>query len=223
MNEITLVIPTRDRVAKLDRCLDSIGKDKINFPFKLVVVCDGCEKTHDKFSNDERVDRLFFIDGHHGSVFCRNYASSRCNDGFSWGVDDVVYEDDFFNRAIESYSKRFPDDDGVLGFNVLNNKHRVRKASQSICGLGLVGKKWLERYPEKKLLYPEYFHFSIQEVATLGTKLNKIYLDMSLKVYHLSPAAGEPADKTHSEARRHRVEDKQLFRERCAQGLVWGG
>lgn len=223
MKEITLVIPTRDRVSKLDRCLDSIGRDKIEFPFKVVVVCDGCEKTRDRFSGDQRVDQVIFIAGHHGSVFCRNHASSSCNDGFSWGTDDVIYEDGFFNRAIESYSERFPDDDGVLGFNVLNNRHRVRKMSQSICGLGLVGKKWLERYPQKMLLFPGYFHFSIQEVATLGTRLDKIYLDMGLKVYHLSPAAGEPADRTHIEARKYRAKDKQLFRERCAKGLIWGG
>ena len=224
MNHITLVVPTRNRLGKLKRMLDSIEYEKINFPFLIVVICDADKATYKAMLRDERVSVAKLVGNEipKGSVFCRNVGTQLAIDGVSWGVDDVVYEPGFFNRAFVKYNSVFPESDGVLALNVLNNRTKVRKRTQSICGLGLVGKTWLDRYPERKLFCPEYNHFSVQEVGRLGKKLNKLVLAEDLKLYHLSPAAGEPADKTHIEARKNRQRDKQVSVRRHKEGKIWG-
>ena len=224
MNRLTLVVSTRNRLDKLKRMLDSIEYDNIDFPFLIIIVCDADKATYGAMLKDERVGVSKLVDSKtpKGSVFCRNVGTQLAIDGVSWGVDDVVYEPGFFNRAFVKYNSNFPESDGILAFNVLNNKTRVRKRKQSRCGLGMVGKVWLDRYPERKLFCPEYNHFSVQEIALLGMKLNKLILAEDLKVYHLSPAAGELVDRTHIEARKYRQEDKQVSGRRHKEGKIWG-
>ena len=226
MKQLCLIIPTRNRLKKLLRTIESIDILNVNFPMRIVVATDCDSDTADKVDGINPFIDVVRISSSKqrsmGSVFCRNYCTSRAVDGVSWGTDDIEYEPEFFNRAFLKYNVAYPDDDGVLAFNVLNNKHKVRVRGQSVCGIGMVGKIWLSRYPNKQLFFPGYFHFSCQEIAVLGLKLGKLHLDESLKLYHLSPAAGEEVDQTHIDARLHRNDDKQLWKQRRIDGLLWG-
>lgn len=227
MKHLDLVIPTRNRLEKLRKCLDSIDFKKIDFSFAVIVVTDGDSKTATAMRADQRVNTVIEAPVTkrmpRGSVFCRNLGISQTKDGVSWGVDDVIYEgSDFFNRAFKQYNLVYPNDDGVLAFNVLNNRFRVRKPGQSLCGMGMVGTKWLSQYPERNLFYPGYFHFSCQEIVRLGKKLDKITFAPELKVYHLSPSAGEVVDSTHLEARTKRSSDMILSNTRKHEGYIWG-
>ena len=121
------------------------------------------------------------------------------------------------DEAIKEMRRLFPDDDGVIGFTQVNHE------KFSIAGVALVGHKFLSRYPNQQLLFPEYFHFSCQEVAYLGEKLGKIALAEKAKLFHYHPSfIRSEADHTHVEARARRLFDNKLSNERYAKGLIWG-
>jgi len=227
MKKIDLIIPTRNRIAKLNRMLDSIRFDKLLFDLSVVIVTDNDSVTAEKMKLDSRISKVIEVNSTNGepngSVYCRNQGTMLADDGVSWGVDDIIYNGaDFFNIALEKYNSFFPEDDGILSFNVLNNKTRVRKRTQSRCGMGLAGQKWLLQYPNKQMFCPEYFHFSCQEIVRLGLELKKLKFAEELVVYHLSPAAGEAVDITHVDARKWRNRDKSISNSRALNGLIWG-
>jgi len=227
MKHLDLIIPTRNRLDKLERMLDSIEFSRIQFDFSVIIVTDNDPISAEKMRQDSRVSKVIEVDSKNGtpigSVYCRNQGTMLAEDGVSWGVDDVVYDgQDFFNIAFEKYNSIFSNDEGVLAFNVLNNKHRVRKPGQSRCGMGMVGQQWLSQYPKKQLFYPGYFHFSCQEIVRLGKKFSKLEFAEELKVYHLSPCAGEVVDTTHVDARKYRMKDMKVSGDRKNAGLIWG-
>jgi hypothetical protein len=75
-----------------------------------------------------------------------------------YAVDDIEFQDDAIDNAMKEFNDRFKDDDGVIGFTQIG----VRDFHPS--GVGLVGKKFLDRYPGRKLFNPMYYHFACQEI-----------------------------------------------------------
>lgn len=232
MKHLDLVIPTRHRLKKLQKCLDSLEFSKIKCSFGIIIVTDGDDYTADVMRKDSRIARVIAIPDKGlpmGSVYCRNLGIKETHDGVSWGVDDVVYDTDdvvykktFIDYTFEKYNLWYPDDDGIMCLNVLNDRLKKRRKNQSLCGMGVVGRKVLERFPDGNLFFPGYFHFSCQEITRLGKRLGKIKLAEDLKVFHKSPAAGYSADRTHYDARIRRRTDLQLSSKRKHEGKVWG-
>jgi len=138
-------------------------------------------------------------------------------DAVLYATDDIEFKPGAIEAAAESMREHFPDDDGVVGFN------QIGKQSFSRTGVALVGQRFLCRYPERKLFYPGYFHFSCQEIDRLASKLGKFHFDERAKLYHYHPNWDrDEMDKTHEEARVHRGKDLRLSRKRRAEKLIWG-
>lgn len=218
MKHIDLIIPTRNRWEKLERCLRTIPREIPTITMTIIVVCDGDRQTAQKLmaSSDGMVNRIVFVRQHSGSVFCRNLVTQTVEDALIYGVDDIEFMPGSIELAIKKMHECYPDGDGVVGFNYVGDL-------QSKTATCLVGQKFLRRYPQRKLFYPEYFHFSCQEIERLAGKLGKLHFEENAKVHHYHPAKNRSElDKTHTEARLHKKRDMKLSSIRRAKGLIWG-
>lgn len=219
MKYIDLIIPTRNRWQKLQRCLRSIPKETPDFGLNIIIICDGDEATARQLLVDTNgyLGRILYIRDHSGAVYCRNLMTQCAEDAVLYATDDIEFKPNAIEVAAESMRERFPDDDGVVGFN------QIGKQDFSKAGVALVGQRFLCRYPEKKLFYPEYFHFSCQEIGRLASKLGKLYFEESAKLCHHHPGWDRSEmDNTHTEARVHRRQDLRLSSERKAKEITWG-
>lgn len=216
MRHIDLIVPTRNRIVKLKRMLDSLP-GKLDVSLSAIIVCDGEGGSALSMLLDERISRVIYIREHSGSVFCRNLATAAAEDAIVYGTDDITFNEGSFEAAIKAIREHFPDDDGVIGWSQNNG------GAYSPTGIALVGKTFLRRYPGKRLFYPGYFHFSCQEVEFAARGLGKLYCEPAAHITHFHPKDyAEEKDSTHSEARSRRAADKELSLSRQRAGLVWG-
>lgn len=217
MKNIDLIIPTRNRFQKLQRCLRSIPSKVNGMLIRVNVVCDGDSMTAHRLQSEPNSIRVVHVKKHSGSVYCRNMISQSVEDALLYATDDIEFKKGAITEAVKMMEKHFPDGDGVVGFNQINAK------KFSIVGVALMGQKFLRRYPGRKFLFPGYFHFSCQEVEYLGKKLGKIVLAEKARIIHYHPSfIKSESDTTHQEAREHRESDRKLSNQRYAKGLIWG-
>jgi len=219
MRHIDIIIPTRNRWEKLQRCLKTIPARIPSITLSVIVICDGdCETARRLMvSCDGVVNTIIFVQKHSGSVYCRNLATQCAEDAVLYATDDIEFKPHAIETAIKSMAEHFPDGDGIIGFN------QVGKQGFSKSGVALVGQKFLRRYPNRKLFCPEYFHFSCQEIERLGNRLNRIVLEEDASLIHYHPGWNRAEmDRTHEEARIYRDKDLGISSKRRAKGLIWG-
>jgi len=218
VKQINIVISTRNRIDKLVKTIKSISqKDFIT----TWITFDGDEEGFNQLCQTDLGNREMVIDlsyEHRGAVACRNdIISNYCEDGVLYATDDIIFEPNSIENAFNAFNAHFPDDDGVVGFVI------TKVPNYHLTGVALVGKKFLDRYPNRELFYPGYFHFSCQEVYWLAKKYGKFHQEKTAIVQHYHPAFHkEEMDETHREARIHKARDMALIRERQAKGLIWG-
>jgi len=223
MNKIEVIIPTRNRLEKLDRCLDTIPRNAKNLDIKVTIVCDGDAKTASALIGDIRVDRVIYIREHVGSVFARNVATQAVEGHVICAVDDMVFMPGAIEEAHRVLMEKFPDGDGVVGFFRADRDYsKMNISSGMYAGVALIGQKFLRRYPNQKLFCPEYFLFAAQEVTNLGNKLGKICVADNAKMFHHAPRKGGGMDQTHVDGRQHRLTDRATKKRRAESKILWG-
>jgi len=219
MKQITILIPTRNRLEKLKKTIASIPKlDYID----IRIICDNDEITNAyiKSLHNLQIDS-FVVPSQFGkfvgSVVCKNLSCKDVVDGLLYATDDIIFQENAIQNALKCFNSNFPDDDGVVGFVQEGNAFHPT-------GVGLVGQKFLQRYPDKQLFYPGYFHFACQEIYDLCQKIGgKFVQEKQAVILHKHPCNfREEMDQTHKDARIKKREDHQLIAERKAKGLIWG-
>jgi len=214
MKHLSIVVPTRNRSAKLLRMLNSVP---IDAQFPVIVVCDGETITQQILRNLVAQRPFMHIIStrlQQGSAYCRNLAIKDCTDGVLYATDDIVFDPGSIEYAMRSFNQRYLDDDGVVGFT-----QRLSKFHPT--GVALVGQKFIQRYPNKQLFFPGYFHFCCQEVHELAVKFDRFYLDPKATLLHYYPGRHE-VDQTHFEAREYKAQDFALRKNRKKLGVIWG-
>jgi glycosyltransferase involved in cell wall biosynthesis len=208
MKKFSIIIPTRNRLKKLYNVLDTIPVSKL---YTVKIICDADEKTFNRVKKDyPHVEALLFK-MHGGSVWCRNAVIQHEEDGVLPCVDDIIFPKGYFEYIFELFNETFKDDDGVIG---------VRQQGKffdaySPTGMCLVGQKFLQRYPNRQLYYPKYYHFAAQEIYNLCNKIEK---QTGKEPYKLADkyivkhgkaiySKKEFVDKTHHEARVNKKKD----------------
>ena len=213
MNDITVIIPTRNRLEKLRDTLDTIPRcDWIH----IKIVCDGDAETFEAIQAMRRPDiEPTYVKGHMGSVYCRNLVAPDTPDGLLYATDDVNFIDGAFEIYRDDFNAAFPDDDGVLGIKQHTNSCKT--------GVALIGQKFLDRYPGRCPFNPDCWHFSAHEVGWLAEKLNKFAYCEGALIFHRSPNRNKALiDQTHWDARHFKEHDMKLRDERLAAGKTWG-
>jgi len=219
VKHIDLIIPTRNRWDKLQRCLRSIPQTLPQIELNIIIICDGDRETCRKLfeSNDSQISQVIFVRKHSGSVYCRNLATQCAEDVVLYATDDIEFKLGAIEAAVEAMHKYYPDGDGIVGFNQVGGK------GFSKAGVALIGQKFLQRYPNRKLFYPKYFHFSCQEIERLGNHLRRIHLEEKAQLIHYHPSFDRnEVDETHREARTRRQADLKISLSRREKHEIWG-
>jgi hypothetical protein len=212
---VDIVIPTRNRFAKLERMLRTIPREAAGKKINIKVICDDDPTTFAALQRRGGCD-VYLTDKQKGAVYCRNLLIRSTKDALIYATDDIEFLSLAIDNAIGAMLARFHEDDGVVGFHQLGNSYNP-------AGVALVGKAFIDRYPQRALFNPAYFHFACQEIHRAAVKLGKFHLERTAVVKHWHPNfCRAELDKTHGEARSHRREDLELKAEREKQGLIWG-
>lgn len=216
MDHVTVVIPTRNRLAKIRRTIGTIP----DVPWiDVLVACDGDPHAYsDLVKSPPHPSMTVVLQAKHlGSVATRNAVIPGCKDGVLYGVDDIDFIPGSLEAAFLAFNGHFPDDDGVVGF-CQTGIHAWHKT-----GVALVGKKWLDRYPGRRLFCPDYYHFAAQEIAWLADKTKRFHQCKEAQITHFNPCFDTAhMDQTHTEARARGKADRALRNTRKKAGIIWG-
>lgn len=241
---VAIIIPTYDRIPKLERCLKSLENQSYK-NFEIIVYCDnndkktyehlrsrsesygflsgkGCVKKFHTYLNEKQE----FVIGSWNKFF--NMAMKEFPnyfDAFLWCVDDVELYPNCLHEAVKCMESNYPDLDGVVG---LKQECPGRPDyTFKYYGQCLIGKKFVERYKEVDYMVsnPSYKHFYQDEELWIYASSQGLFRECEsaiLKHYHPAFISSE-IDETHPLVRgavkRH---DDYIYKIRREKDLVWG-
>ena len=150
-------------------------------------------------SNKERKDWVFSI-----NRVLKEFDSEY----YIYASDDLFFQKDCIKTAIKEMEKYFPDGDGVVGIG-----------RQGRSAFGLMGDKFVNRFPGREVFCPDFIHFGADSELLRTLKiLDKItYLPEENRVKHF-----REKDETWRWARRIRARDREVFYKRQTKGYQWG-
>lgn len=140
-------------------------------------------------------------------------------------ADHLEFKPQCLDVIRETFARRFPDLDGVVGLNLVNLPHTERISEY--CFLAL-GRKFIERFSAngeyQGVFCPEYYHFyGDTEFGVWAEKIGKFAYDERAAVFTWHPNAGNARrDRTYSASRSRKGFDDAMWRLRQAAGLYWG-
>lgn len=184
--EIAVVIPSYSRTDLLNKAIDSaLNQD---YPFVTVYVVTMCNpKIHEglrlKYLDNKKVN-LYFFPQQAGWVTCQNFVASVTNQNIFYGADDIELYPDCLSKAWDSLVNKFENLDGIIGVNQIN-----LEGLQPYKGaFGLIGRRYLDRFPSRKWLFPKFFgHFSDVYSTQVAEKLGKFDFESEAKLTHHHP------------------------------------
>jgi hypothetical protein len=134
--------------------------------------------------------------------------------------DHIELQDGCIEAVLKAFSDNFPDLDGVVGLNMVDLPEEGRNKYAS----NAMGRKFLDRYPEKNPSCPQYHHFFADtEIGMLAESLDKFYFaeDAHILCHHPAHGDGEK-DETYRASRANYQVDVKTWERRQHDGLLWG-
>lgn len=206
---IDVVISTYDRLKSLKRCIKSIT-DSDYKDLSIFVVVDGNRSLFIKLLgepvtmilNDKRMDY----------VFSMNQALKEMEETNTvlYASDDLIFRPDCISNAVKAMKEHFPDTDGVIALK------QVQKESGA--AFGLLGRKFIDRYPDNAVFCPEFIHYGGDtELKRFARSIDKLYQCTEAVVEH-----PKLEDRTTELARGVKIRDKQVYKKRKNKRLLWG-
>ena len=215
LEEVRVIIPTKNRKNKLAKAVSSIDS-------RVELIVEGSNEDLD--IDRSLISREFVYNEDKSEERDMSFVPAinrNCIKGKHIIVssDDIYYEEDAIEIAYKELIDRFPDTDGVIGINNYNLGSQGHEGAVT-----LVGDKFLERFPNRDLFCPEYLHFYVDtELTLLAKKLNRFYFCIESRVYHDHPSITGNYDSTHHYKRSERhTRDGEVWKQRQASGKLWG-
>lgn len=142
---------------------------------------------------------------------------------FVYMTDDAELDPGCLQWAWERLIALWPDTDGVIGFNQRNIQGKEGTAQSA---MGMIGAKFLARFPGKRPFCPDYsrFHFD-SELGLYARSLGRFSFEEPASLVHWHPAHyPEMMDSTHAVVRDRVVValDQRVWEERRRLDLLWG-
>lgn len=207
---ISILIPTKGRPEKLERCVKSV-----DIYCEIWILATKPEDVPHDVMIDSRV-KVFF-DENMTIIQAQNFLASKATGHILPITDDIVFDRGSIDAALDIlYCSFFNfDGDGIVGFHVKN----MNCADYAYM---LVGKRFYNETLKGELFHSGYEHFfADQELSEIAKKRKKfvVCLDATIKNYH--PNAGFQEDETHRYRRGEKLaHDQELYRRRVLHGQI---
>lgn len=214
-----IVIPTYKRPEKLAVCLKSIMKNHKKNNIRIFVYFDNNDNGYISGVNQVYIARL--KKQYRAFGIWNLHLKHLRADGMIYICDDIELWDDCLEKALDCFKTSFPDSDGFLGLNQENLDYRG-----SDTAMGLIGKRFTERFPERQCFCPDYVSFHADmELGIFAKSLKKFIFCEDAKLTHFHPGVFKKgADEAHKEVRIPNIvqQDKATRKKRRELNLVWG-
>jgi len=219
---LDVVIPTVGRVAKLEKCLNSLFKSSKNTSIHLCIYFSKkCELEHFQayFKHIPEVS-LRFVDIYRVPDFWNSYLQQCEADAMCYINDDVLFFEDTIEMIFKYFQEAFPDYDGILGLHQDN----ILDARKVDAAFGVIGLKYADRFPKRQVFCPDYNRFfGDWELWRYAKSIGKFAFDRQVRVTHLHPCTDATLeDDTHKLVRKWLSIDKHIFKQRQSKNLLWG-
>jgi len=198
--QIAVVIPTLDRAESLKQTIKSLKSSTFK-QFQVFVVVDGNREYYDHsyfyadqvswILNKERIGW-----GKSINLIC----GTTEYDAYFSASDDLQFFPDTLAEAVAAMERKFPDLDGVIGIN--QNLQKFCPAA-----MNLTGRKFINRFPGRKLYNPAYQHFCVDsELWHYAQHQQKFHFCKRSRVIHR-----RYNDPCHALARKTLLSDRHIW------------
>ncbi len=215
---VNIIISTFDRIDTLKMTINSLLKSSYK-DLSVHIIVDGnlemYEKLKDFYKDKNGNTDIYKNTKRKDFIYSWNKVSTKIREGcILYASDDLVFHDNCIEVAFGAMKGCFPDTDGVIGLNQLQDGiSRGRKYA-----FGLVGKKFIKRFMDRELFCPEYIHFNgDREMGLYAMEVNKFYYCVDAKLDHI-----RLFDETTRLGKMVYKSDKIIFRKRQRNQLLWG-
>ena len=183
--EVTILILTYKRLDGLKRMVDSVRKNTKRDKYKLLVMVDNDDTDSYNYCIANNI-KCILSSVKNEFVLQVNIGISACKTPYIVKFDDdqeIPDDENWLERAIELYKKRFPENDGLLCFN-------DDISHGAVFTTGLFSKKLI--YALGGYLYhPKYLHYSTdRQLVRLAKHLGLYYYEKDIKINHFHPSKG---------------------------------
>lgn len=220
---IDIVIPSKWRLEKLNRCLSSIFDSSNNTKAQVFLYLKFSEPhEHEHYKTIlENLDfvKCELINSYSVPSFWNSHLNTMTSDLLMYINDDIILHPDTLEVINQEYLLHFPKLDGVMGLNQVNIPEE-----QAVEGaFGVIGRNYCKRFPNNQAWCPDYHRFwADYELWQYSKSINKFYFCRNAKLEHFHPAFGGTNDATHKDVRRYLSQDKATYRKRKDLGCLWG-
>lgn len=224
---VNIIIPTYKRFKSLRRTMLSIQESK-HKDIHTIIIMDGFQdKRYEQFKNDktevrQNSERKGWIYSMNDTLrrLCGESLKHPLDTGYFYGADDIVFYPDCITKLIQAMREIFPTGDGLVSAKQhLILSHSRIKVKKSGGAFALMGRKFIDRFPDKVAFCPEYFHGSAdREIRNFAVQSGIYHFCIDAVLLHDRSVK----DETRRLRKEAQVEDHITRRERWAKELTWG-
>ena len=206
---VDILISTYDRLELLRRCIKSI-MDSDYKDVSIFVVVDGNKSLFDKLLGEPVT--MILNEKRMGYVFSMNRALRERgeSDAVLYASDDLIFWPNCISNAVKAMKEHFPDTDGLVALK--------QAQKESGTAFGLLGRKFINRFPDDAVFCPDYIHYGCdEELEKAARRLEQLYQCREAIVSH-----SRLHDKTYNLAQEARARDREIRRMRKKRRFCWG-
>ena len=205
---VNIIIPTYNRPVLLMETIHSIKHNSYK-DVSIFVVVDGNREILDKILL-EKVAVLFNPERRDWIYSINRGISYAISDAVMYAADDLVFKKDCLEKAVRAMEEKFPDGNGLIAIN------------QTVGGItsafGLMGRKFIEHFPARRVFCPEFIHYSSDSEIGLYARNNNLF-------HYCEDAIMDHKrlkDDTWRKANEIKNKDYETRVLRRGRGLIWG-
>jgi glycosyltransferase involved in cell wall biosynthesis len=230
-----IVVPTLKRPAKLERFFNSLISQQLDETWLaenpttvgLHVYFDNNDKDSydyfkDKFGSYFLTKYILLEDQNRAFGIWNKYLKTMDVDAMFYVCDDIEFKPDCLITCLKEFTTRFPDTDGLMGLNQENISSDKDGFSRN--AMGIIGRKFAERYPDRQCFCPDYISFHADaELGNFARSLGKFHFAANANIIHYHPVYHkDQLDETHSVVRQMKDVDREMWNLRKKRNLLWG-
>lgn len=213
MKLVNICIPTISRFEMIKNTIVSILKSNYS-NIKITVIVDWgrkayYEKLKKRYSGNDKID-VMLNNQRLGWPRSLNRIFKETDDDFYlFASDDLTFKPTTIYKAVLDMDNHFPDGDGLIGISQNLNQYCP-------AAFGLIGRKWVNRFPDRQVFYPKYIHFAgDSEHWHYARQKNRFYKSTAI-VYH-----ARPFDECKRQAQKTLLSDRAIWFPRRDAKKFW--